>query len=152
MRSAPSLAAIFVSGVLLAPFSQAATDHRHVSVKFELDGNQLPAPDRIDLYLKSANKRIRCPIRDGLFEVPEVLLQGKGTVDISVRFKGRRVVFPDVFWGKFVGRWTIGIDTPPFASENASFFAAHESLPREIWFIAFSPPNEEGTREIVWPR
>lgn len=120
-----------------------------VRVKFEVDDKEVDQEFRILLYVD--NKVIE-PTRVGkTFIVPPEL---KDHEKVNVRFLSEKydLWFESVYVTKFKTDWVVGIDNPPFDSDNV---ASENPDPTGktlmvIWYIDFVPKDKgDGTKVVV---
>ena len=117
-----------------------------VAISFEIDGRPAVAPSVIEFKALDGKKFGGSKIEKGQFSVPPSIRDGP--VDVVLRLKTRVLIFRGVYPGKFQGTWKVGVDTPPFSSENLASVSAG-SKPKEIWFIDFHPLQGDATRVVV---
>jgi len=145
MKAIKTLALAFC---LLAFVGSVDAQRRSVDVTFEVDGKEVDQEFRILLYVD--NKVIE-PTRVGKsFVVPPEL---KDHEKVHVRFLSGKydLSFDPVYAPKFETRWVVGIDNPPFDSENTDAEDPPEKRKRllVIWYIVFAPSDGDGTRLVV---
>jgi hypothetical protein len=142
---------LMVAASLLLPtsvglcFAETSPTKLSVGITFDVDGKRVPGPSMIDFSSRGTGKTWRVPIKHGRFTAPDEVTSAP--VDVSLRLAGRRLRFTGVYPAKFRCDWTVGIDTPPFDSENQLEEPGVKA--REFWYIAFEPHEGDGTRATV---
>jgi hypothetical protein len=133
----------------LAFVGSVSAQSQCVRIKFEVDGKQVDQKFRV--LLSVDNKVIEPTVVGKSFIVPPEL---KDQEKVNVRFLSGQydLSFESVYLTKFNTDWIVGIDTPPFDSENIA--SENPDPPGKtlsvIWYIDFVPKDKgDGTRVVV---